>query len=81
MIFGSGAEVSEQLRRTTFPLALAVTFEDDVQHLTYEGVFREVATLLARLIRQRQNDALEEIVGALLPDIETSVEAFSPSDR
>jgi hypothetical protein len=76
-MFGSGAEVSEQLRRTTFPLALAVTFKDDDQHLAYEGMFRQVATSLPRLIRQRQTDALELIVDALLPDIETPVEAFS----
>ncbi len=78
MKFGSGAEVSEQLRRTTFPLALAVTFEDDDQHLAYEGVFRQVVTFLPQLIRQRQNDRLEMIVDALLPDIEISVESLAP---
>lgn len=44
MMFGSDEEVSEQLRRTTLPFALAVTFKAGDEHLAYERVFRELTT-------------------------------------
>jgi hypothetical protein len=72
IMVGSSTEVSERLHRTTVPRALAVTFADDDQRLVFEGVFRQVTAFLPQIIRQRQNDTLEKIVGALLPDIAIS---------
>jgi len=74
---GSSKEVSEHLCRTAIPRALAVTFADDDQRLVLEGVFRRVTAFLPQLIRQRQRDTLDQIVAALLPDIEISVAALA----
>ena len=77
MMVGSTKEVSERLHRTAVPRALAVTFVDDEQRLVFEGVFRQVTAFLPQLIRQRQTDTLEKIVGALLPDIAISDAALA----
>ena len=77
MIVGSSFEVSERLHKTSVPRALAVTFADANQQLTFEGVIRQVTVLLPHLIRQRQSDTLEKIVGALLPDIAISDAALA----
>jgi hypothetical protein len=66
MMVGSSTEVSERLHRTAVSRALAFTFADNDQQLVFEGVFRQVTAFLPQLIRQRQSDALEKIVGALL---------------
>jgi hypothetical protein len=72
VMVGSSTEVGERLHRTSVPRALAVTFADDEQRIVFEGVFRQVTAFLPQIIRQRQSDALERIVGALLPDITIS---------
>ena len=77
MMVGSSIEVSERLHRTALPRALAVTFADDDQRLVFEGVLRQVTAFLPQLIRQRQSDTLEKIVGALLPDIAISDAALA----
>ena len=77
VMVGSSTEVSERLHRTAVPRALAVTFADDDQRLVIEGVFRQVTAFLPQLIRQRQSDTLEKIVGALLPDITVSDAALA----
>lgn len=77
IMVGSSTEVSERLHRTAVPRALAVTFADDNQQLVFEGVFRQVTAFLPQLIRQRQSDTLEKIVGALLPDIAISDAALA----
>jgi len=77
MMVGSTKEVSERLHRTAVPRALAVTFADDNQQFVFEGVFRQVTAFLPQLIRQRQTDTLEKIVGALLPDIAISDAALA----
>lgn len=41
---GCGSEVSDHLSRTAFPFALAVTFEENDDHLEYEAMLRQVAT-------------------------------------
>ena len=77
VMVGSSTEVSERLHRAAVPRALAVTFADDNQQLVFEGVFRQVTAFLPQLIRQRQTDTLEKIVGALLPDIAISDAALA----
>ena len=77
VMVGSSTEVSERLHRAAVPRALAVTFSDDSQQLVFEGVFRKVTAFLPQLIRQRQTDTLEKIVGALLPDIAISDAALA----
>jgi hypothetical protein len=77
VMVGSSTEVSERLHRAVGPRALAVTFSDDSQQLVFEGVFRQVTAFLPQLIRQRQTDTLEKIVGALLPDIAISDAALA----
>jgi len=68
VMVGSSTEVSERLHQAAVPRALALTFSDDSQQLVFEGVFRQVTAFLPQLIRQRQTDTLEKIVGALLPE-------------
>jgi|NGEPerStandDraft_6_1074524.scaffolds.fasta_scaffold87758_1 hypothetical protein len=77
MMVGSSTEVSERLHRTAVPRALAFTFADNDQQLVFEGVFRQMTAFLPQLIRQRQSDALEKIVGALLPEIAISDAALA----
>jgi hypothetical protein len=77
VMVGSSTEVSEQLHRAAVPRALAITFSDDSQQLVFEGVFRQVTAFLPQLIRQRQTDTLEKIIGALLPDIAISDAALA----
>jgi len=74
---GSSTEVSERLHRAAVPRVLAITFSDDSQQLAFEGVFRQVTAFLPQLIRQRQTDTLEKIIGALLPDITISDDALA----
>jgi hypothetical protein len=77
VMVGSSTEVSERLHRAAVPHALAITFSGDSQQLVFEGVFRQVTAFLPQLIRQRQTDTLEKIVGALLPDIAISDAALA----
>jgi hypothetical protein len=77
VMVGSSREVGERLHRTNVPRALAVTFADDEQRVVFEGVFRQVTAFLPQIIRQRQSDTLERIVGALLPDIAISDAALA----
>ena len=74
---GTGNEVSHLLLRTTARRALAVTFADDEQAVILEDVFRKIAAFLPQMVRQRQQDTVEKIVGALLPDMAISDAALS----
>jgi hypothetical protein len=78
ILVGSSKEVGERLRPTGTSRVLAVTFADDKQQLVLKAMLRQVTAYLPMLIRQRQTEAPEKIVDALLPDIETSVVALSP---
>jgi hypothetical protein len=78
IMVGSSKEVSDHLCRNASPSALAVTFADDDQRLALEAMFRRVTAFLPQLVRQRQRDKVDQIVEALLPDIETAVTAMAP---
>jgi hypothetical protein len=69
VLVGTGSEVSRRLNRSSARRALAVTFADDEQSAVLEDVIRKVAEFLPHIVRQRQKETLEKIVGALLPEI------------
>ena len=69
VLVGTGSEVSRRLHRSSARRALAVTLADDEQAAVLEDVVRKVAEFLPHIVRQRQKESLERIVGALLPEI------------
>lgn len=69
ILVGTGREVSRRLHRSSAYRALAVTLTDDAESAVLEDVFRKVAEFLPHIVRQRQKESLEKIVGALLPEI------------
>lgn len=69
VLVGTGSEVSRRLHRSSARRALAVTLADDEQSAVLEDVVRKVAEFLPHIVRQRQKESLERIVGALLPEI------------
>lgn len=69
VLVGTGAEVSRRLRRSSARRAVAFTFADDEQAAVLEDVVRKVVEFLPHIVRQRQKETLERIVGALLPEI------------
>jgi hypothetical protein len=70
VLVGTASEVSRRLNRSSARRALAVTFtDDDEQSAVLEDVVRKVAEFLPHIVRQRQQESLERIVGALLPEI------------
>jgi hypothetical protein len=69
VLVGTGSEVSRRLHRSTARRAVAFTFADDEQSAVLEEVVRRVAEFLPHLVRQRQKERLERIVGDLLPEI------------
>ncbi|HCT60919.1 hypothetical protein [Acidobacterium sp.] len=70
VLVGTGSEVSRRLNRSSARRAIAVTFtDDDEQSAVLEDVVRKTAKFLPHIVRQRQQESLERIVGALLPDI------------
>lgn len=69
VLVGTGSEVSRRLNRSSARRALAVTFADDDQSAVLEDVVRKVAEFLPHIVRQKQRESLERIVGALLPEI------------
>lgn len=69
ILVGTGSEVSRRLHRSSARRALAVTLADDEESAVLEDVVRKVAEFLPHIVRQRHNEALEKIVGALLPEI------------
>lgn len=72
VLVGTGNEVSRLLNRSADRRAVAVTFADDEESAAAEKVVRRVTQFLPHLIRQRQQDSLEKLVGALLPEIVVS---------
>ena len=69
ILVGTGNEVGRLLHQGSAPRALAITFADDAQSAILEGVFRKVTAFLPQMVRMRQQETVEQIVGALLPDI------------
>lgn len=69
VLVGTGNEVSRLLNRSAARRAVAVTFADDEESVAAEDVVRKVTQFLPHLIRQRQQESLEKLVGALLPEI------------
>ena len=69
VLVGTGSEVSQRLHRSSARRALAVTLPDDEQSAVFEDVVRKVTEFLPHIVRQRQKESLEKIVGALLPEI------------
>ena len=69
ILVGTGSELSRRLHRSTAQRALAVTFADDEESAVLEDVVRKVAEFLPHIVRQKQKESLERIVGALLPEI------------
>jgi hypothetical protein len=69
VLVGKGSEVSRRLNRSSARRVLAVTLTDDEQSAVLEDVVRKVAEFLPHIVRQRQQESLERIIGALLPDI------------
>jgi hypothetical protein len=77
ILVGTGNEVGRLLHQGSAPRALAITFADDAQSAILEGVFRKVTAFLPQMIRMRQRETVEQIVGALLPDIAISDTALA----
>jgi hypothetical protein len=69
ILVGTGDEVGRLLHQGSAPRALAITFADDAQSAILEGVFRKVTAFLPQMVRLRQRETVEQIVGALLPDV------------
>jgi hypothetical protein len=69
VLVGTGTEVSRRLHRSSARRAVAFTFADDEQSAVLEDVVRRVAEFLPHIVRQRQKEKLERIVGDLLPEI------------
>lgn len=69
VLVGTGSEVSRRLHRSSARRAVAFTFSDDEQSAVIETVVRRVAEFLPHIVRQRQKEKLERIVGDLLPEI------------
>ena len=76
-LVGSGSEISKQLNRAASRRVLAVTFVDQEQMSVHEELFRKVTEFLPQIVRQRQRDTLEIIIGALLPEIAISDTALA----
>lgn len=69
VLVGTGSEVSQRLHRYSARRALAVALPDDEQSAVFEDVVRKVTEFLPHIVRRRQKESLEKIVGALLPEI------------
>jgi hypothetical protein len=69
VMVGTGPEVIQLLHRSMARRALAVTFaSDDEMHLL-ELMIRRVTEFYPQLMRQRQHEAIDKIVSALLPEV------------
>lgn len=77
ILVGTGNEVGRLLHQGSAPRALAITFADDAQSAILEGVFRKVTAFLPQMVRLRQRATVEQMVGALLPDIAISDTALA----
>jgi hypothetical protein len=69
VIVGTGPEVIQLLHRAAARRALAVTFTNDEQMHVLEQLVRRITEFVPQLVRQRQHEAVEKIVNALLPEV------------
>jgi hypothetical protein len=69
VMVGTGPEVIQLLHRSTARRALAVTFANDDEMHLLELMIRRVAEFYPQLMRQRQHEAIDKIVSALLPEV------------
>jgi hypothetical protein len=69
VMVGTGSEVIQLLHRSTARRALAVTFANDDEMHLLELMIRRVTEFYPQLMRQRQHEAIDKIVSALLPEV------------
>jgi hypothetical protein len=69
VMVGTGPEVIQLLHRSTARRALAVTFANDDEMHLLELMIRRVTEFYPQLMRQRQHEAIDKIVSALLPEV------------
>ena len=69
VMVGTGPEVIKLLHRSTARRALAVTFANDDEMHLLELMIRRVTEFYPQLMRQRQHEAIDKIVSALLPEV------------
>jgi len=69
VMVGTGPEVIQLLHLSTARRALAVTFANDDEMHLLELMIRRVTEFYPQLMRQRQHEAIDKIVSALLPEV------------
>ncbi len=69
VMVGTGPEVIKLLHRSTARRALVVTFANDDEMHLLELMIRRVTEFYPQLMRQRQHEAIDKIVSALLPEV------------
>jgi hypothetical protein len=69
VMVGTRSEVIHLLHRTAAQRALAVTFTNDEQMHLLEQLVHRITEFFPQLVRQRQHEAVEKIVNALLPEV------------
>jgi hypothetical protein len=69
VMVGTGPEMIQLLHRSTARRVLTVTFESDAEMHLLELMIRRVTEFYPQLMRQRQHEAIDKIVSALLPEV------------
>ena len=69
VMVGTGPEVIQLLHRSTARQVLTITFESDAEMHLLELIIRRVTEFYPQLMRQRQHEAIDKIVSALLPEV------------
>lgn len=77
VMVGTSGEVSRMLNRAPLRRTVAVTFENDNEGKAAAEVYRQVGEFLPELIRSRQQERLEQVIGLLLPDVPPSGPALA----
>jgi hypothetical protein len=77
VMVGTAPEVIQLLSRTAAQHALAVTLASDEQMHLFEQLVRRITEFFPQLVRQRQHEAVEKIVNALLPEVSISEAALA----
>ena len=77
IMVGTAPEVIQLLNRTTAQHALAVTLTSNEQMHLFEQLIRRITEFLPQLVRQRQREAVEKVVNALLPEVSISEAALA----
>jgi hypothetical protein len=69
VMVGTGPEVIQLLHRSTARQVLTITSESDAEMHLLELIIRRVTEFYPQLMRQRQHEAIDKIVSALLPEV------------